>query len=241
MKNEEFEKYVEKYDMSNPMIDLKYHHTYRVVNYATKIAESENLSEHDVFLATTAALLHDIARFDQATQFQTFNDKISFDHGDKGYEILLENNYIDKYVSKEEDKDIVLKAVKYHNKKYLEESLTEHEKIIACIVRDSDKLDIMDKQCNEIKDDSKEFNKEAMEEVRNYKLCTNKNVYNDATAILRCLAFVFDLNFKESFKQLYTNNIIQRKFDVLRKNVEENEVIELETILNNYIKNKIED
>ena len=126
-------------------IPLKYHHTYRVVDYAEQIAISENLSKKDIDLAKTAALLHDIARFRQAKEYDTFDDSKSFDHGDYGYGILKNENYIMQYVDNEVDAEAVLKAVKYHNKKYLDADVTDYERKICQIARDADKLDIMDK------------------------------------------------------------------------------------------------
>ena len=42
---ENFDKYVKNYDKNNNKIKLKYDHTYRVVGYAKRIAESENLND----------------------------------------------------------------------------------------------------------------------------------------------------------------------------------------------------
>ena len=103
-----FEKYVHGFDMTNRKIEHKYHHTLRVVEYAKEIAKSLNLDKKEYDRACVCALFHDLGRFPQVTEYDTFVDSESFDHGDKSYEILLDNNY---------DDEIVLKAVKYHNKK----------------------------------------------------------------------------------------------------------------------------
>lgn len=239
IKKEEFDNYVKDYDMTNWMIDLKYYHTYRVVEYCTKIARSLNLDEHDTFLAETIGLLHDIARFKQAKEFNTFKDNISFDHGDMGCEILLKDNFINKFVEKEEDKDLVLKAIRLHNKKYIEEDLTDLERIFCNIIRDADKLDIMDKQGIEIKDDSTSFNEEALEEVRNKKLVTYQFVDNDATNILKTLAYIFDLNYKESFKELKELGILERKFSCLKEHLDKEKVEEVENIINTFIEKRM--
>ena len=39
-------------------------------------------SAKEIELAGLIGLLHDIARFEQFTKYQTFNDRLSFDHGD---------------------------------------------------------------------------------------------------------------------------------------------------------------
>ena len=70
----EFNKYVSNFDMNINKINRKYYHTYRVVGYMEKLAKSIKLNESDEYLAKVCGLLHDIARFRQATEFQTFND-----------------------------------------------------------------------------------------------------------------------------------------------------------------------
>ena len=85
-----FNKYVKGFDLKNKNIMRKFHHTYRVVEHANDIAVSLKLNDDDIVLAKLCALFHDIARFSQITQYNTFIDSKSFDHGDKGYEIVKE-------------------------------------------------------------------------------------------------------------------------------------------------------
>ncbi len=108
MKEEEFfEEYTSKYDKTSPGISLKYNHSFRVVKKALRIAESIKLSEEDMELVRVCALLHDIARFEQYAKYESFDDSKTFDHGDMGAEILIENGITN---------EIVLNTVKYHNK-----------------------------------------------------------------------------------------------------------------------------
>lgn len=237
----EFDRFTSEYDMNDPMIDLKYYHTYRVVDYCTKLAKSLNLDEHDTFLAETIGLLHDIARFPQARDYKTFNDSKSFDHGSKGAEILLENDYIYNYVDNEEDKNLVLKAIELHNKKYVEEELSEREELFCNIIRDADKLDIMDKQGMKLDDNSTTFQEDAFNEIKNKKLVTYTYVNNDATNILKTLAYMFDINFKESFRIILDKKMVEKKFQLLEKNINEADVTIVENIINDFIKEKMEE
>ena len=70
----EFERYVNSFDRNNEKIARKYIHSLRVVEYAEQISKSEDLEKHDILIAKVSALLHDIARFRQAKEFNTFND-----------------------------------------------------------------------------------------------------------------------------------------------------------------------
>lgn len=214
---EEFNNYVKNFDFSNDMISKKYYHTFRVIDYAKSIAESEKLNEHDIYLSIIIALLHDIGRFEQAKIYNTFIDLKSIDHGDLGYKILLENNYISKYIDNELDKNIVLTAIKNHNKYEIDKSLTDDRTIYFCkIIRDADKLDILDKQRNEINDNIKTIDSNTLEYIKSQKLFKrNGNISNDASKIVQTLTFIFDLNFKKSFEIIKEQKIIDRKIDVL--------------------------
>ena len=85
-----FNNYYKQFDSSMFGVSLKYDHTMRVVNYAKRIAESLELNEDDIDLAQKCALFHDISRFKQWTDYQTFEDSHSYDHGDMSYEITKE-------------------------------------------------------------------------------------------------------------------------------------------------------
>ena len=67
-----FEDYVSKFDKNNNLVDLKYKHTYRVVGYAKEIARSLNLDEHEFNRACICALFHDLGRFTQIKEYNTF-------------------------------------------------------------------------------------------------------------------------------------------------------------------------
>lgn len=235
----EFNKYVSNYDFSNEMISRKYYHSLRVVKYAEQIAKSENLNTHDFYLAQVTALLHDISRFRQATEYGTFIDSKSFDHGDVAYEILKENNYVLKYVNSEEDKNIVLKAVKNHNKYSIEDGLTERELYFAKIIRDSDKIDILDSQLNQVTDGESIIFEEVLKSINDHKLFHNSNsVINNVSIIGAQICFIFDLYFKETYKIIGEKKIIQRKIEVLRKNVDKNIVDEIENSINLFLHSK---
>ena len=138
---EEFLKYVNRYDNSDKDILLKRRHTLRVMGLSEKIAEKINLSTEEVELAKLCGLLHDIGRFTQIQDFNTYNDLISLDHGDLGAEILKKDNYIDKFTNKNQDS--ILKVVKYHNKYRVPKTLNEKNRLLTKIVRDADKIDIL--------------------------------------------------------------------------------------------------
>ena len=221
----EFKKYLGNFDINNSKIAYKYDHTFRVVDYAKEIALSENLNEHDYYLALVCALVHDIGRFDQVKEFASFLDGLSFDHGDKGFEILQNDDYISNYVSDEEDKNIVLKSVKNHNKFAIEEGLTNRELYFAKLVRDADKIDIMDKQGNIICDNVFILNDELMNAVNEKRLVKiDKNVKRkDIEKVISTMCFKFDVCFNKSLQIIAEKNLIENKLAVLENCITEEE------------------
>lgn len=209
----EFQKFAKMYDLSNPNIMRKFHHTFRVVEYAKDIARSEGLTEDDVNLAMLCALLHDIARFRQWSIYKTYEDSKSYDHGEEAYKILKEKNYIANYTTDPYEQRIILKAVKNHNKYKLEEGLSEREAFFAKILRDADKIDIICSQ-NEL---SGVFilNPTYIKPFQEKRLFKNSGVTGQYEVLLRQIAFVYDMNFKYTYRLLLANDIIDKKIDLL--------------------------
>ena len=117
----EFLKYTEQFDLKNENIKRKQLHSLRVMKISREIATKIGLAQNDIDLATLIGLLHDIARFEQYTQFQTYRDLESFDHGDYAIKILEKD--IRKYIETPEYDDIIKVGIKNHNKYQIEEGL----------------------------------------------------------------------------------------------------------------------
>ena len=116
-------------------IRLKIDHTFRVRDEARRIAAAELPDPAERSLAERAALLHDLSRFEQFARFGTFKDAASFDHGDRSAELAAEQHLLDDL--DEAAQADVLDAIRSHNK------LSERGTVLAQVVRDADKIDIM--------------------------------------------------------------------------------------------------
>lgn len=119
-------------------INLKKFHTLRVCDNMELIYK--DLSVNDKVLALTAALLHDVGRFEQLRLYGTFSDAKSEDHASLGVKILKELNILSFLESTEED--IIIDAIENHNKAQIVSGLSEQTLTISKLVRDADKLDI---------------------------------------------------------------------------------------------------
>ena len=138
----EFDNYVNLYNMDDSKIKLKYNHSYRVMDLCRQIAESIGMNNEDVKLAMTIGLLHDYARFEQWATYKTYSDLDSVDHGDLAVKLLFENNEIEKFNIDKKDYSVIYDAIKYHNKYQYPENESERNNLFCKIIKDADKLDI---------------------------------------------------------------------------------------------------
>ena len=244
---EAFIKYTENYDLKIKAIERKQKHSLRVMELSTKIATELKLSQDEINLATLIGLLHDIARFEQYTQYKTYRDVDSFDHGDYGVKIL--NKDIRNYIDTDEYDKIIKCAVKNHNKYKIENDLNEKEELFCKIVRDADKLDILYEILEifwkEDKDKPNvEYSKipdEVMEQILNREPVRRKKGDDDLVKLLCTVAFVFDINFDTSLTIIEQENYINRILNSFEFK-DENTKKQIELIkekINNYIDERL--
>lgn len=241
---EEFIKYTENYELTNERIKGKQIHSLRVMEISKQIAERLGLPKEEVELATLIGLLHDIARFEQYTRYNTFRDLESIDHGDLGAEILQKD--IRRYIETNQYDNIIIKAVKNHNKYRIEEGLTEKEELFAKIVRDADKIDIFYESVvmfwkgKEEQVEQSIISKETIEQFQNFVQIKSQKIETEIDNVIRVIAFIFDMNFKPSFQILkeedYINKILNRydfKDEYTKQKVEE-----IRRVANEYVERR---
>lgn len=229
-----FNKYYSTFDSSLSGVNRKYDHTLRVVEYAKRIAKSLNLNDKDYELACKCALFHDISRFKQWQEYGTFEDSISFDHGDEGYNILKELGITD---------EIILISTKLHNKYMLPEDLDERTKMFVNITRDADKLDIMISLDRVYTDNEIILPDEVIDSFINHKMVKNNSEAwgSQAYHILRALAFMFDMKYKESLKIIKDCDLANLKCDLILNKCDDERIKQIKDICNKYIDERISD
>ena len=225
-----FNNYYDTFDKTLDGVHRKYDHTMRVVIYAKKIAKCLNLNDEDYELASLCALYHDIARFKQWSDYNTFEDALSFDHGDMGESILKDLGIND---------EIILKSTRVHNKISVPNEFDDRTKMFCDITRDADKLDNLCIKFPKL-DETYDIPKEAIQSLLNKEMVKNNENYknNRLFHLLREIGFIFDLNFKESFKIIKEDGCIQRRLDLMKDlNIPEYEKIV--KVCNDYIEERI--
>ncbi len=123
-------------------VRMKSFHTEDVLRIAEWIMDHEKgsaFSAEERRFALLAALFHDVSRFEQYRRFGTFRDALSFDHGARSAEIMLEcfaGNFTER------ERRIVADAVRIHNKPAIPPDFPAESLKTARITRDADKLSI---------------------------------------------------------------------------------------------------
>ncbi len=252
----EFKSFLKKYNNKKAELgfELKVVHTYHVVDNAKKIAIKLNLPEEEVYLAELIALLHDIGRFEEITFLKQF-DSVGFDHALYGIKMLFEDNLIRNFIEDDIYDEIIKTAIDNHSRLSIKDGLSERCLLHTKIIRDADKLDnfrVKKEEKIEAIFPGKVKNKTDMENsiLSNKVYYTIKNKkcvdIDDRVTALDCwvcvLAFVFDLNFKESFEIVKDNNYINILIDRFNYNdlATKKRMEDVRSIINNYISNKIQ-
>lgn len=139
-----FSGYVKSFCSPDPFIHqaivLKEKHSLRVCNEILNIGRQLNLSQDRLRLAEVMALFHDVGRFEQFTRYQTFVDKKSENHAELGVRVLRQEKTL--AVLDEETRELVLKAISYHNRLNVPEEESPVCIYFSKLLRDADKLDI---------------------------------------------------------------------------------------------------
>jgi len=237
----EFLKYTENYDLNDEHIKAKQQHSLRVMEISKKIAEGLCLSREEIELATIIGLLHDIARFEQYTLYGTFKDFESVDHGDFGAQILEKD--IRNYIETKEYDEIIIKAVKNHNKFEIEEGLTEKELLFVQIIRDADKIDILYQSVvrfwkgNEQMVENSVISEDVIKSVKNLSQVKRRKGQTAIDNVISVIAFIFDMNFKSSFQILKEEDYINKTLDryQFKEQSTNKQIEEIRIVANGYI------
>ena len=241
---EEFEKYVNNYDLTKEKIILKKNHSIRVMNLCVKYAKKLGFNDEDISLAKVIGLLHDIGRFEQLKQYDSFEDEKTIDHASLGVKILFCDGLIEKFWNKKEDYELIEFAIKNHNKMKIEETTNERYLKFAKLIRDIDKMDIIyllgylseldTKPSNDL------INPKIINSIKNYELSSYKDIRNINDSIALKFAYTYDINYDgclEEFKQNLYYFYKQINFDERFKEIFETVNKYIDERIDKYVRN----
>ncbi len=213
-------------------IDLKEMHTMRVCGEILHIGEKEGLSDDELRLAETIALFHDVGRFEQYARYRTFMDWKSENHAELGAKILEKHGVLDSLDIAA--KDIVLRAVKHHNRPSLPREESDSVLLFSKLIRDADKLDIWkvvtdyyhrkDPRRNAAVEldlpDTPGFSEEVFRSLANKRIVNIKDVKNLNDFKLLQIGWIFDVNFKPTLQRVKERGYLESIRDVLPESKE---------------------
>lgn len=222
-----FAQYAATFITGNPEFDrnitIKEDHTARVCQEIIYIGRNIGLNDDKLLLAETMALFHDVGRFEQYATYRTFADHLSVNHAEFGVQILRNQGVLDRLDV--EEKELILRAILYHNRRDLPEDETEDCLRFARMLRDADKLDIWQVFADYYRHGGEKENSVLIHnfpdtpgistEIYNELVATRIANYSDVKNLndfkLLQVGWVYDINFPPTFRRVrdrgYLNSI----------------------------------
>ena len=114
-------------------------------------------------------------------------------------------NYIKNYIEDENWINIILIAIKNHNKYKIEKGINKKKELFCKIIRDADKADIMyeganifwNKESEKINLENAKIRQEEIEAVKKHTLIDRRKIDKESEldGMLIMLCFIFDINY----------------------------------------------
>ena len=210
--------------------NIKREHSKRVADFSVQLADKLGFSFEEQKLAYFIGLFHDIGRFKQLKEFNTFNDAKSVDHAEYSVEVLKDEDVFKKFEI--EDEDLIITAIQNHNNLKLPEKLLEQDLKFAQLIRDADKIDILKvlteyySQRNGVANHTLTWelpkgnavSKAVAKEILDEKLVSKNNVVSEVDVKIMQMSWVYDFNYRPSFEYLLKNRFLETIYNTLPKN-----------------------
>jgi HD superfamily phosphodiesterase len=230
------------------LLELKVKHSERVAQDCREIASDLGWNSEDVVTAEALGLLHDVGRFSQYSEYETFLDHLSVNHGLHGYNIITKHEVLKQADPREEA--VILDGVKLHNIKTIPGDLPVDNLRFIKLIRDADKLDIIKLFRETIREgrhaEMPEImlnidmkgppTRELIKEILETGSGSYKHVHSLADINLMRVAWVYTINYLPSIKRLIERN----HFDDTMQSLPDDEEISLIVArVKNFIKERL--
>lgn len=228
-------------------VEIKKQHSLRVSELSGIIAASLQLETEDIALARIIGLIHDLGRFPQLIKYNTFDDEVSADHS---LLALEEMDRVNLFQGIDDESVLIIRgAVFYHNKEDLPVTLSERERLFCKIIRDADKLDILQSLSDYYADPTVipdhtlswevakrgGISQPVAQAAKNGKSVQKEAVKTSDDIKVMQLSWVYDLNFKASFRILSKGQYVDKIYRTLPKR---DEVFDIYRNVRIYVENK---
>jgi len=214
---EKFKKYASNYDMSIMEINSKYHHSFVVMDLMGELAFRLDLDKEKIEVARLIGLLHDIGRFEQFMKDHVLSDEFS-DHADESVIYLFDKGHIRDFIDDDKYDEVIKTVIKYHNKLEMPKDLNGEELLFTKMIRDMDKVDIFKQFAVHFNFsfNANEVTEFILKTFKEEKTIASIDVKTEADRVIQILAFIFDINFEESFDILVSSD----NFDLFLSTIE---------------------
>ena len=231
-------------------IMLKVVHTENVCANAKEIARGSSLNEHKGRVAETAALFHDLGRFQQYARHKTFSDAESINHGLLGSRILSEEGPLENLP--DDEQQFIIQTVRFHNAFAIPAGMNGDQLLYLKLVRDADKLDIfrvfieyfespMEERASATAfgvPDTPGYSEAMLRCIFNKEVASYSNIRTENDFKLMTLSWVYDMHFKESLKLLRKRTCLNRIIEKLPRTDDIHSAIR---VLRQYISERLND
>jgi hypothetical protein len=203
-------------------INLKEEHTSHVCENMVEIGRGLSLNQNQMMLSEAIGLFHDIGRFPQYAQYKTFRDNISVNHGLLGAETLAEKKMLQTLP--DDEQEIIIQSVKFHNAFAVPKKEKDEIVFFIRLIRDADKLDIwrVFLEYYETPDESRasavglglpdvfEYTADVLENIFKEEIVSLSRMKTLNDFKLLQLSWVFDLNYRPTFRLLLERDYLNR-------------------------------
>lgn len=207
---------------TNAAVLLKRRHTERVAVEALRIARDLNLSPSQCRLAEATALLHDVGRFRQYTEYGTFVDGKSVNHARLGAEEIVARGFLEGLQSSAAN--LIINAVAYHNVPRLPPSRNRSFLFLLQLLRDADKIDILhvvtgyylsgngrrNRALELDLPDTPEISDAVYRDITEGRIARVAHMRTLSDFKVLQMAWIFDINMKYSFAVIKKRNYLEK-------------------------------
>lgn len=229
-------------------LSLKIEHTDHVREHIASIAKELSLSDREVMLAETVAIFHDLGRFRQYSEYKTFQDSKSKNHGLLAALTIIENNVLHNLP--EQEQSLIHQSIKFHNAFAIPNIFSDYSKMFLKMIRDADKLDIFrvfikyyesspEEKASETAfglPDTDEYSKAVISCLNNRRTASYRSLRTENDFKLLKLSWIYGLHFN------YSLRLVQEKeyINILAgKLPQTDEIISAVAEVKNYVKEKL--
>jgi hypothetical protein len=225
-----FDGYVLRFESPDPELqvnlELKAEHSRNVCREITALGRSLGFDEPGLRFAETAALFHDIGRFEQLVRYGTFSDHHSVNHAELGVSVLESEGVLNGLQA--DDREGLGRVIRNHNRFAISEGESEFHLTQSRLLRDADKLDIFRILIDFYRNgggenstvalglsDSDAISPAVLDDLASGRLVVMSHLRTIQDFKLMKMGWVFDLNFAPTFAAVASRGYLEAIRDTL--------------------------